>query len=505
MNTVRNITDDTGGCSKTLSDFLTPRFLGVICHFERNLISDNEKELKQKVLLSLGELMRFMGSDNITKFRFKLLAVLRTALTINEPELKDICAKIWKIFISTVDLRSLGPLLSTIFVSLEPLLETHPVEVNEILKYLIIQNGSLLSVHVPDLFFVQDTKASQEIKRFVSESTKRITETFMDKFEALMRHINHDNLTVRIYGLNYLTDLFESNRLNLNELIIGQRKMHLIIENLLDILMIGIKNLDESLQIATGRCVGKLGALEPSHLSPNYSPQQVLAAGIFTNDFAIMALKELCKAYQFQKDTKNVDGYSLAIQEILLAREVCPKENKNMAVWEAIPERMRPLMEPLLTSCYTMTNNYRTTCHPIFGTDKFRTFEDWAIKWAINVTESIEDEAIKGLLRSFRASMRYDLRMLSIFLPYIVIHALQLGGPECHKEIAEELICVFTSVINPAKRHDSDKSRKQIQSVRCIDFTPCNSEAGQWQPAENNDVAIKCAKLAFNQLDFVDR
>lgn len=220
--------------SKMLVDYLKTRFLGVICHFEQILINDHEKTLKREILLSIGEIMRFMGSENITQFRFKLLAVLRTALDIKQVDLKDVCAKVWKIFISMVDLLELGPLLSTILVSLEPLMETHHESVNEILKVLIIENGNLLSTHIADLFFLQHTKISDEIKAHVAQYTDKSHSSFMTDFTASLRYINHDNLTIRIYGLNHLTEIFETNRAVLNNLIIGQQKMHSNIEKLLD-------------------------------------------------------------------------------------------------------------------------------------------------------------------------------------------------------------------------------------------------------------------------------
>lgn len=526
-NTFENLLNDAAGpnsefTTKKLVENITPRFLGVICHFEQILINDNmEKCLKRRVLQSLGDIMRCMGSDNITPFRFKLLAVLRAALTINPIELKTICLEVWKIFTSTVNAMELGPLLSTIFVSLEPLLETHPDKVNDILRDLIVRNGNLLSVHIPDLYFVKGTKAATDIKKFIETHTERIhsertdvrgsqgesKEVFMSKFEASIRRINHDNLNVRVYGLNYLTELFENNRANLNELIIGRKGTHIIIENLLDILMVGIKNLDEALQIATGRCVGKLGALEPSHLSPNYSPEQQLATGISTDEFAIMALKELCKAYQSQKDTKNVDSYSLAIQEILVARKVCPKDRKNMDVWQAIPERMRPLIEPLLTSTYTLnTVAYsRMNLHPIFGSNRCRTFEEWAMTWATKNLESISDESIKHLLRSFKPCMRVDLRMLTVFLPYIILHTLQFGDGNCRKEIVEELNTVFQAVVNPEPKSSTENSKRQHNTICFLDFTSNDNGEAETQPRDiSDDIEIKCAKLAFNQLDFIE-
>lgn len=492
-----------------LADYIADRFLCVICHFEQILVFDNEKFLKREVLLSLGEIMRLMGSRRITQFRFKLLAVLRTALTIDQDGFKTICADIWKIFILTADLISLGPLLSTIFVSLEPLLETHPREVNEILKYLVINNGNLLSVHIPDLFFLKDTAVSDEIKDYVHRYTEKSNETFMDKLQASLRHINHDNVTVRIYGLNYLTKLFEKNRLNLNELIVGQQQMHPIIENILESLMTGIKSHDEALQIATGRCLGLLGAIEPSHLTPNYGPQQSIARSVATDEFAIMALAELCMAYQFQKNPKNVDGYSLAIQEILMTREVCPKQGKNMKVWEAIPDRMRPLMEPLLTSCYTMTQgrSSRMEIHPIFGSVKCRTYHDWAMTWALKTIEVIEDDTIKSLLRSLRPCMRNDNRMLTLFLPYIVMHAIQQGEPNARREIFEEILVVARHVTEPKQPNNgTNRDIKRFGTIPTIEFVPSRKESSSDAAKEDStDIGIKCAKLAFNQLDFIDR
>lgn len=518
IRTFPNLTSDDGEPSQAtnsqslttkLADYIADRFLCVICHFEQILIFDNEKSLKREVLLSLGEIMRLMGSKRITQFRFKLLAVLKTALTIDQDGFKKICADIWKIFILTVDLISLGPLLSTILVSLEPLQETHPHEVNEILKYLIINNGNLLSVHIPDLFFLKETAASDEIKEYVRRYTEKSNETFMDKFQASIRHINHDNVTVRIYALNYLTELFEKNRLKLNDLIVGQQQMHTIIEDLLETLMTDIKSHDEALQVASGRCLGRLGAIEPSHLTPNYGPQQSFARSVATDEFAIMALAELCMAYQFQKDTKNVDGYSLAIQEILMTREVCPKQKKNLKVWEAIPERMRPLMMPLLTSCYTMTQGRfsRMEIHPIFGSVKCRTYHEWAMTWSLKTIEVIEDDAIKSLLRSFKPCMRCDNRMLTLFLPYIVMHAIQQGEPHARREIAEEILVVAKHVISPAQRNDdAARDAKRYGTIPAIDFVPSRKDSSSDAPSEeDSDISIKCAKLAFSQLDFIDR
>lgn len=493
--------------TRKLAEYLKTRFLGVICNFEQILINDNEKSLKLQILMSIGEIIRVMGSENITQFRFKLLAVLRSALTISQADLKDICAQIWKIFISTVDLLELGPLLSTIFVSIEPLLETHPAGVNEILKYLIIDNGNLLSTYIADLFFVQQMNVSDDVKRHCQRYTKMMGNTFIEKFTASIRYINHDNSTVRIYGLNYLTDLFEDNRKSLNELIIGQQEIHPIIENLIDTLMMCIKSVDPTLQIAAGRCLGKLAAVEPSHLTRNYRPQQSFARAVDSDEFAINALTEFCAAYQSQTDTKNVDYYSFAIQEILQARKVCPQANQNMKVWRAIPERMRSLAEPLLTSCYVITHPFsKIHIHPIFGSHKCNTYEEWALTWTTKTIDAINDESVRKLLLSFRPSMRIDMNILSMALPYAILHAIQTNDPDVQREIAEEFSAVAEFVINPSNKNDDDANKTRYKTIKAVDFALSQHSSDSITMNETIDViAIKCAKLMFHQLDFLDR
>ncbi|XP_031618116.1 serine/threonine-protein kinase ATR [Contarinia nasturtii] len=494
--------------TKILVDYLKERFLGVICHFEQILINDHEKSLKREILLSIGGIMRFMGSENITQFRFKLLAVLRTALDIKQVDLKDICAKVWKIFISMVNLDKLGPLLSTIIVSLEPLMEAHHEAVNEILRLLIIENGNVLSTHIADLFFLQHTNVSDEIKAHVAKYTEKSDVSFFADFMTSLRNINHDNLRIRIYGLDYLTELFESNRNALNNLIIGQQKMHSSIENLLDILMICIKSHDEALQIAAGRCLGQLSAIEPSHLSPNYRPQASFARSINTDEFAITALTELCSAYQSQKDTKNVDAYSLAIQEILVARNVCPQRNQNLKVWQAIPERMKSLVEPLLTSCYTITTSFtKLKIHPVFGSIRCTTYEEWAFTWASKTVDVITDDSIRSLLRSFKLSMRFDIRILTMALPYIILHAIQLSEPNDRLQIAEEFSTIANHVANKSEdnRNTSGKSYINYKTIRDLDFSVSTNSESIAKNDTIDVIAIKCAKLIFNQLDFLDR
>lgn len=497
-----------GDCPLALIvETISAEFLGVLAYFEKNLIlQDSEKVLKRDALLSLGEIIRFMGPKHISQFRFKIVSLLRTAIDGREPEFRSISAHVWDIFIRNIDVQCLGPLLSTIIVSMEPLLVDHPKEVNSIFRYLIISNGSLLSNYLEDLFFIESLDiVDEDIKQFVCKqkvtSKMRDEQKFERLFESYSDQINHDNLAVRIYGIKYLTELFMANRPKINRLIMGQPIIDSDIERALKLLMVACKNDDEQLRMVAGKCLGELGAVEPSYMRQNYAPQKKFTISILSVEFAIMALAELCHAYQFQKDSKQVDNFSLAIQELLQMHNVNPITETNLEIWKAIPERMRQLMEPLLTSCYTsiVVKNY-LDCHPIFLSDSWSSCEEWVYVWASNIIDCIDNVKVKKLLINFKPSLKNDKNIMAILMPFVILHGLQYCSTDRRLKIKEEFDLVFSH----AEQQELLSSNAQREKPKII---PALGYVVNQQPfiekLNVSDLKVKCAKMAFNLLDFI--
>ncbi|XP_055529516.1 serine/threonine-protein kinase ATR-like [Wyeomyia smithii] len=493
-----------------MAEYIAGRFLGVITFFEASLIDvDNEKALKRETLLSLGEIIRLLGGHHVTPFRFKIIALLKTTMAIEKPNLKDICVGVWRIFICTVDVQQLGPLLSTIFVSLGPYIEQFPEDINYIFNYLVVQNNSLLSQHIPDLFFLDQTNVNDEIKKVVSAQTKndRVRDQFLMRFTELGKHVTHENLAVRIYGLKYLKQLFMENRNKLNDLMIGQLTFNPMVEELLNNLIKSCSDSDINYRLSASECMGELGALAPSYLPPNYAPQDSFALGIHSDAFASMALAELCRAYQSQKDTKFVDSFSLAIQDILVERGVSPNDGRKLDVWHAIPERLRPLMEPLLTSSYTgLTRTSTLECHPIFGSPKAQSYQEWAFLWGSQMIEKMEKSKTQSLLKSFQPSIRCDMKTMAMVLPYILLHAIQGSTEDNQKRIVEELQFLFNAIVNNNPEMDSPEQQiGYIRGLRSMQFVAKERKLQCSDGAETTDISYECAKLGFTLLDFLEK
>lgn len=120
---------------------------------------------------------------------------------------------------------------------------------------------------------------------------------------------------------------------------------------LLDTLLIGCQDKDESIRLCYGECLGELGAIEPSLLPrriisrgnvlifcifmrPHCSSQYFFLSLVFeiiwkfvfaitddskfisdmNEEFACALLSEHVRAFQMQKDSQSMDCFSLAIQ-----------------------------------------------------------------------------------------------------------------------------------------------------------------------------------------------
>lgn len=497
------------------ASFIADRFLGVITYFQTCLAEPNfEKPLKEETLYSLGQIMRLIGPNSVTQFRFKIIAMLSFVLTINDRNLQNICLKIWNIFLHIVNTQELGPSLSRIVASLQPLMATNSQEINDIYDYLIMKNDSLLGVYIPDLYFLQDAAdVRPNIRQYVVRQTEILNierDNVRDKLNFLYKQICNENIQVRIYGLQYLRSFIAKYRGEINHMILDTVPVDPLIEQIVDELMKGCRHDDRHMNLASAKCLGELGAIDPSYMSSNFSFMNAadISLSIHTDDFAIMALTELCKAYQFQKDTKYVDNFSLAIQETLSVFGISPKEKKKLNVWEAVPTRMQQVMEPLLSSCYTGSKREnKLTEHPLFESSHGRRYEDWSFAWACRLIEMVANDETKHLLNSYKPSLKRDSNILAVFFPYILLHALQDCTEEKVEQIYEEFMAVFTfcSNENITLNEIETAAYKEFKSSKYAAERMSSETAASDTYDSTETLTQTCTKLCSEQIDFLQR
>lgn len=223
-----------------IADFLNPKFLGVLAYFDHKLVNAKVAlSVKRKALTSFPDIIQLMGVKYLTPLRFKVLATLRSALPLAK-EFPKILADAWGAFIHNVDSISLGPLLSNLAVSLMQQFEYAPHEINKIFYYLVINNENLLSSHISDLFFIEDTKISEKIKIVIKRHVRRTQpDAFSDKIKWYLQHLNQDIPSIKAFAFSHLDKLLKSNRTEIHKAIFGGKTIDPVIVELIDSLLIG--------------------------------------------------------------------------------------------------------------------------------------------------------------------------------------------------------------------------------------------------------------------------
>lgn len=344
----------------------------------------------------------------------------------------------------------------------------------------------------------------------------------LDQLRFLHKQITNECLQVRVYGLEHMAELFGRRRTQLYHMILHKLPMEPLMEQIVNILMSGSQHDDRSLQLASAKCLGELGAIDASYLPSNYNyaSDQQLPLSVLTDDFTVLALTALCRGYQFQLKTKHVDSFSLAIQETLAVCGIAPKEQKKLQLWQSLPVRMREIMEPLLNSCYTCSQRPSTlTQQPLFGSQyTHNSYEQWAFLWASRLVDYVQSSDTRHLLSSYKPCIRRDSNMLSTFYPYILLHALLECNPEQRGRIEEEFQAVLQAneelskqvtapakaVLEPTSATLNTGGHKLIEAEHYRAATKSNND-GPIPGSSAEDQSRLAGKLCAELLDFLQR
>ncbi|KAK2190032.1 hypothetical protein NP493_91g01005 [Ridgeia piscesae] len=177
------------------ADLLQLKLLGILVHFDNHLnngtITVKEKKQTYKSLISLIQLM---GPKHITTVRVRLMTTLKIGLVFKESGFPELCAKAWNCFVHSVDVQSLGPMLSQILVSLLPLLRQRPKQVAEIFSYLIVDNRRIMSTHFHELYFLPDIAELKDVNavlKHYTDSSHRFVNTVLKHYtDSSHRFVN---------------------------------------------------------------------------------------------------------------------------------------------------------------------------------------------------------------------------------------------------------------------------------------------------------------------------
>ncbi|XP_046670128.1 serine/threonine-protein kinase ATR-like [Homalodisca vitripennis] len=477
-----------------VAQFIQPRFLGVLAYMDSILVSRSGCESgKRHALLTLPELIRLMGKVHITPVRFKVLATLRSALKLYGDSFPELVCFAWRAFVLNVS--TLGPLLSTIVVSLLPLLDQHSVEISSVFHICIVDNLEAVSGYLAELYFLPDTPPIHQIYTLVQKELAKLRNLpVKDQLAVTLRMATHENADVRLLGLHKLRTELSLHRQHMVCLIRDHDNMDPFILKLLDALISGCKDPNEGVQLASAQCLGEIGAVDPG-LLPNRVKMEVeekeISFVINSEAFVIRALKEFVRA--FQAATTTMDSYAFGIQELLKLYNVTKSD-----IWKQLSDSTKEIISPFRDSRYKPMQVKDTNIpHPIFGSTHGTGFKMWAVHWVSRLIPAVTDEFVRKVFSVCQLGLKNDLQTLLFFLPYIVLYAI-LGATKSQSvRIAEEMSTVLTwSDDQPATEGDTP-----LGSILTTGSSVQDLPVSQ----EKSLTHTLCAKTIYQLFDFLYR
>ncbi|XP_054272921.1 serine/threonine-protein kinase ATR-like [Macrosteles quadrilineatus] len=475
------------------TQFLQPRFLAVLAYLDSILVTQScSEQTKRHALLTLPELIKLMGVQHITPVRFKVLATLRYALNLYHSYYPQTICFAWRAFVQNVS--SLGPLLSSIFVSLLPLLDQHPVEICSVFRILVVDNLEAVRDHLAELYFLPDTPATHQYYTLVQAELEKLRKLpVKDQLAVTLRLATHKNSDVQLRGLHKLREDLAFHRENLVPLISACDNIDPFILQLLEALLSGCQDTDPDVRLASAQCLGELGALDPGRL-PNKFKVEAEEKEMFvisSEAFVLRALNEFVRAFQAASHTTTVDVFAFGIQELLKMYKVPESQ-----VWEKLSDATKEIISPFRESRYKPsdhTDQKTHIPHPIYGTDLCSSLKVWAWNWVSRLIPSVTDEFVRNVFSVCLLGLKKDLQSLLFFLPYIVLHAILGATKSESRRIGEEISAVLF--------HRGEEDQPTPETCRSIPSTG-SLQSTKWTQDGSHTHAL-CAKTVYQLLDFL--
>lgn len=486
---------------KTIANFVRNRFFGILMNLEAQLRSKSvQNKTRRQIISSLKHIIEMMGSEYITKVRFKVLFALRTITCSEKAEYPVQCVQLWDTFIKLIDREVLGPMLSTIFVSLAPLAEQQTDLVHNILRYLVVENRILVKSHLSDLYFVTSDQCDLDTFKVIKSAQPFASMTVEEKLNVLTKLSQNEIVEVKLHALKRLKEELSKHHKEISQLILASDTMNSLIPEIHRVLLEEFRNPDQSIQEAIGTCLGEFGAIDPSYI-PNTvikgdDAKKYTCYPIDDTRFVVDTLKVLGRGFQTAEDNSKMDQFALAIQTTLQTYRV--RESDECKYWQRIPEKLREIIQPFFTTNYILHTQLPDDIpYLIYTSEDCTSMQYWARKWSNFLISLLGAETQERVIfHNIRLVISNDNECMLFFLPYILLKAIFSASESKLMKIYEEMI----SIIRDDRRSGPQSCNEEHSSTQLV----VAEELQTMQKVAEQSMDVICAKTIFHLLDVLN-
>ncbi|EDV26575.1 uncharacterized protein TRIADDRAFT_54712 [Trichoplax adhaerens] len=246
--------DETFKCEfadpeKAVADYLQPKLLGILTFFNSSLLRAADAEEKKRAII--------------------VLFILRASLQLREEKLLRLACRAWNSFVKSVELSSLGPMLSQIIAILYPVMKKYAEFVSPVLDYLIVDNRSQLKEYFREIPFIPDVPQLLKANNVLKEELERANSGEIgpkEKLSQIMKGVCHESADVRLHALSNLRRVLYDLQSQIHEYVLSSEKTDPIVTEIVNELLRRCRLASSKERNLCGECLGIIGAIDPGRL-----------------------------------------------------------------------------------------------------------------------------------------------------------------------------------------------------------------------------------------------
>ncbi|KAG6016356.1 hypothetical protein E4U54_001662 [Claviceps lovelessii] len=413
------------------------------------------------------------------------------AAVAQEP-LRSASLSCWAAMLANFEEEDIEALLETTFFIVSrywgSLCVTSADVVKQMLLSLLGKHEAAVEVQISKLPSLASCKGLEGLERKLA--AMRPSLAMEEALEIFAERVAHDYSGVVHQALTELVPYLKKNQSALYTSAVSQRPDSAITTLLRSLLDCACRY--NGLQMDIARlCVqsmGLIGCLDSNQIETVREQRSIVVLNNFEDrdemtDFGLFLLQEvLVPSFLSATDTKLQGFLSYAMQTLLARCEIgaaCAEKNtEKLGVyrkWIAIPENIRGVLQPFLSSRYVVAPMQPVNVeYPIFRPGK--PYGNWLRSFVLDMLENGQNSFGSMLFEPLKRVIRVkDLSMAEFLFPYLVLH-IWLGSKSSKQDkdrILNELLGVLEyQPVGDTSSHMEREEMKRFCHVvfRCVDY-----------------------------------
>ncbi|KAG5983170.1 hypothetical protein E4U55_000604 [Claviceps digitariae] len=493
-NTILSANKESKGRKGNLiGRFLQPHILGLMPRLTdviNDSVSLQTPVMEKRISIGALEEMIKMCMHHARIARPQISACLLAAIA--QESLRSASLSCWAAMLANFEEEDIEALLETTFFIVsrywDVLCPTSADVVKQMLLSLLEKHEAAVEIHISKLPSLAGCKGLKDVEKKLA--AMRPSLAMEEALEIFAERVAHDNSGVVHQALTELVPYLDENQSSLYTSAVSQRPDSAITTLLRSLLDCACRY--NGLQMDIARlCVqsmGLIGCLDSNQIEAVREQRSIVVLNNFEardemTDFGLFLLQEvLVPSFLSATDTKLQGFLSYAMQTLLARCDIgaaCAEKNTEMLgvyrKWIAIPENVRGVLQPFLSSRYVVAPMQPVNVeYPIFRPSK--PYGNWLRSFVLDMLENGQNSFGSMLFEPLKRVIRVkDLSMAEFLLPYLVLHIWL--GPKSSKQDKDRIINELLGVLEyqPVGDTSSHMEREEMKRFchvvfRCVDY-----------------------------------